>query len=140
MKRDENCIFCKIVAGDIPCEKLHEDEASIAFMDIGPVAKGHCLLICKDHYEALDDMPAEAAGDVLKNLPKLVSAVKKATGCDGVNVLQNNGRIAGQLVGHVHFHIIPRYEATEGFRFNWPAQSGDKQELHELAEKIKNEM
>jgi histidine triad (HIT) family protein len=115
------CIFCKIVAGAIPSSKVHEDAVCLAIMDIGPLAEGHVLLIPKSHAETIDQLDAKEAGEMLKNLPRLVTAVRNATGCQGVNVLQNNGRAAHQLVPHVHFHIIPR-NAGDEFHFNWPAK------------------
>lgn len=120
MSRDSDCIFCKIVAGEIPCAKVLEDEAVIAFMDIGPLAEGHALLIPKAHHVTLDEVPAELSAKLGRHLPNLVRAVKAATGCEGANVLQNNGRVASQFVPHVHFHVIPRKSGDE-FHFNWPA-------------------
>jgi len=134
-----DCIFCKIVAGQIPAAKVFEDEACIAFMDIGPVADGHVLLIPKTHAETVDDMTGEDASAVLGNLPALVRAVRAATGCEGVNVLQNNGRAAGQAVFHVHFHIIPR-TASGRFHFNWPADEYPPGRMDELADAIRNAM
>jgi len=131
-QRDPDCIFCKIVAGEIPATKVLEDDQVLAFMDIGPVAQGHVLLIPKHHYERIDEMPAAKAGDLLRRLPAIVAAAVHATGAAGVNVLQNNGRIAGQLVPHVHFHIIPRLPDGE-FRFNWPAGEYPEGRLSELA-------
>lgn len=120
MASDPNCIFCRIVAGQIPAQKVYEDSACLAFLDVGPLAEGHVLLIPKDHAETLGDLSAEQAAAMLRNLPALVRAVTKATGCAGVNVLQNNGKAAHQLVMHAHFHIIPRKEG-DAFHFNWPA-------------------
>jgi histidine triad (HIT) family protein len=132
------CIFCKIVQGQIPATKVLEDDHSIAFLDIGPLAKGHILLIPKAHAETMDDLSALQAGQMMANLPALVKAVQAATGCEGVNVLQNNGKVAHQEVMHVHVHVIPR-TSGDSFRFNWPAMrdaySGS--EVQELAEKIK---
>ena len=122
MASDPDCIFCRIVAGDIPCAQLLADETAIAFLDIGPLARGHVLLIPREHYVTLDAMPADAAARLLGHLPALASAVRKATGCEGYNVLQSNGPVAHQVVPHVHFHIIPRDPGDE-FHFNWPAGS-----------------
>ncbi|MBS3734548.1 MAG: HIT family protein [Phycisphaerae bacterium] len=133
------CIFCRIAAGEIPAERLVADEASLAFMDIGPLAEGHVLLVPREHYETLDDMPAETAGAMLRHLPALVRAVQTATGCQGVNVLQNNGRVAHQVVPHVHFHVIPRDEG-DAFAFNWPAGSYAEGRMAELAEQIRSHM
>ena len=137
--KDKDCIFCKIAAGEIPCSKILEDDSAIAFLDIGPLAKGHTLLIPKDHYVTVDEMPPELAGAVLKHLPTLVKAVKSATNCDGVNILQNNGRVAHQVIPHVHFHIIPR-RAGDEFHFNWPAGSYSEGEIEQLAQKIRENL
>ncbi|HUS92142.1 MAG TPA: HIT family protein, partial [Phycisphaerae bacterium] len=118
--RDADCIFCKILDGAIPATKILQDDACLAFLDIGPLAEGHVLLVSSDHVETLDQLTEDQATAMLKHLPALVKAVRAATGCAGVNVLQNNGRVASQLVMHVHFHIIPRNEG-DAFRFNWPA-------------------
>ena len=136
MKTDSDCIFCKIVAGDIPVCKVLEDDAAVGFMDIGPVAEGHALLIPKEHYETIGDIPEDVAAAVLRRLPQLVAAVKTVTGCQGVNVLQNNGAIAGQLVPHVHFHVIPRTPGDE-FHFNWPVSKYPEGVMEELGNKIR---
>ena len=139
MEKDNDCIFCKIVAGEIPCCKIHEDETSLAFMDIGPLADGHVLLIPKAHAVTIDQLESENAGAMLSNLSALVRAVQAATGCEGVNVLQNNGRVANQLVGHVHFHIIPRNPGDE-FHFNWPAGSYPEGKMEQLAVSIREHL
>lgn len=136
MKKDDNCVFCKIIAGEIPCVKVYQDDNSLAFMDIGPVSQGHVLLICKEHFLTLDEMPAETAAKTCSVLPMIVGAVKTATGCSGVNVLQNNGPVAGQAVPHVHFHIIPRYGVAGEFRFDWPAGKYETGKMQALADKI----
>ena len=130
-----DCIFCKIAAGDIPAIKVREDDASLAFMDVGPLAEGHVLLIPKTHAETLDDLSADQAAALGRHLPALVGAVKFATGCEGVNVLQNNGRVAHQVVPHVHFHIIPR-NSGDKFSFNWPAGKYPPGRAEQLAEAI----
>jgi histidine triad (HIT) family protein len=139
MEQDPNCIFCKIAAGQIPCAKVLEDEAALAFMDIGPLAEGHVLLIPKGHYQTLDRMPPEAAAAMLKHLPALAKAVQTATGCQGLNVLQNNGRVAHQVVMHVHFHLIPRNPGDE-FHFNWPAGKYPPGRAEELARLIRQNL
>ena len=139
-------IFGKIVAGDVPCYRLHEDEHTLAFLDVGPVSRGHCLLIPKRAFVELDEVPAEVGAALGRVLPRLVAAVKQATGCDGVNVLQNNGRAAGQAVMHVHFHLIPRYAggtdpaAGGGFRFDWPAGTLEAGDAERLAGQIRAAM
>jgi len=132
-----DCIFCKIAAGEIPATKIIENDVSIAFMDIGPLAEGHVLLIPKAHAQTLDEIPPQQAGKMLESLPALVKAVQTATGCQGVNVLQNNGRAAHQEVMHVHFHVIPRNEG-DAFKFNWPAGAYPPGRMEQLAEAIRN--
>lgn len=134
-----DCIFCKIVAGQIPAIKVFEDDACLAFLDIGPLAEGHVLLIPKSHVQTLDGLSADQAGAMLRHLPALVKAVQQATGCQGVNVLQNNGRVAHQVVPHVHFHIIPR-NSGDAFHFNWPAGSYPPGEAEELAKAMRGKL
>jgi len=136
MTSDAECIFCRIVAGGVPCAQLLADETAVAFLDIGPLARGHVLLIPREHYRTLDEMPADAAGAMLRHLPALAAAVRKATGCEGYNVLQNNGAVAHQVVEHVHFHIIPRDPGDE-FHFNWPAGGYAPGEIDRIAEAIR---
>ncbi len=129
---DPDCIFCKIVAGDIPSLSVHEDEHSFSFLDIKPLADAHVLLIPRRHFERIDQMTPEAVGQVTRHLPRLAAAVVAAAGAEGYNVLQNNGAVAGQAVGHVHFHIIPRV-AGDGLGYRWNAgqyASGRDQEVH----------
>jgi histidine triad (HIT) family protein len=135
----ENCIFCKIAAGLIPSAKVLEDSAAFAFMDIGPLAQGHVLLIPKAHFVTVDQMPDDLAGQLLRHLPRLVKAVQTATSCQGVNVLQNNGAAAHQEVQHVHFHIIPR-NSGDAFRFNWPAGTYPPGRAEELAQSIRKNL
>ena len=137
--KDENCIFCKIAAGDIPSAKVYEDDLCLAFMDVGPLCEGHVLLIPKDHHQTLDTMDSDEAGRMLSKLPSLVGAVQAVTGCEGVNVLQNNGKVAGQVVMHVHFHIIPR-NGGDAFDFNWPAGSYPDGRAAELAMEIASKL
>jgi histidine triad (HIT) family protein len=134
-----DCIFCRIAAGEIPCTKVFEDASCVAFLDIGPLAEGHLLLIPKTHAATIDELPAEQAGAMLRNLPALVKAVRAATGCEGVNVLQNNGRVAHQVVMHVHFHVIPR-KAGDEFHFNWPTRKYPPGRGEELAACIRKHL
>ncbi|MEM6332899.1 MAG: HIT family protein [Planctomycetota bacterium] len=122
---DPDCIFCKIVAGTIPCRKLLETERSLAFLDIGPLSHGHTLLIPKAHYVTLDQVDPETAADLGRQLPRLCKAVTKATDTPHYNILQNNGAPAGQAVMHVHFHIIPKHPDGSGLPLDWPATTLD---------------
>ncbi|NQU75413.1 MAG: HIT family protein [Planctomycetes bacterium] len=134
---DPNCVFCKIVAGELSSAKVLETDEALAIMDVGPLAPGHVLLIPKRHVAKLDDMTTSQAGAVLRHLPAIGKAVRHATGCSGYNVLQNNGRVAHQEVMHVHFHIIPR-NPDDAFHFNWPVGKYAAGELDAMQEKIRS--
>ena len=115
-------IFSKIIAGEIPCHKIYEDEQVLAFLDVGPLSDGHTLVIPKEPAATLDELSDEAAAAIGRVLPKLCRAVKKATGCADYNILQNNGAAAHQAVVHVHFHIIPKPDDGAGLGIRWPAK------------------
>lgn len=138
-RRDAHCIFCKIIAGQIPCHKLYEDDRVLAFLDIGPLSSGHCLIIPKEHYITIDQMPADLASACATILPQLSKAIITATGATGWNVLQNNGAIAGQEVGHVHFHIIPR-AGGDGLGYRWLAGTLDGDIAKRLVTAITSEL
>ena len=108
--RDENCIFCKIAEGVIPSATIYEDEDFRVILDIEPASKGHALILPKEHYANLYELPEELASKALVVAKKVVTAMTEVLGCDGYNVLQNNGEAAGQTVFHFHMHLIPRYE------------------------------
>lgn len=115
-----DCIFCKIVAGEIPCCRVYEDDSALAFMDIGPIQPGHMLLIPKAHHERVTDLPEELAAHLGSLMPRLARAVVAAADADGFNIHQTNGACSGQVVPHVHFHIIPRHN-DDGYSFHWRA-------------------
>jgi histidine triad (HIT) family protein len=131
-----DCIFCKIAAGQIPAAKIYEDEVVFAFLDIGPVSDGHTLVIPKQHFENLHGCPAELLGSISSRLGKIAKAVSKAMNSDGYNVLCNNGRAAGQLVGHLHFHIIPRTTGDRVFD-HWPSFKYPTGKIEQIAAEIK---
>jgi len=133
--KDPDCIFCKILAGDIPCAKVFESDTCLAFLDIAPVNAGHTLVLTKGHYPTLMDIPAELGSDLTAALSQVGKAVMEATGADGLNLIQNNYEAAGQLVHHAHFHLIPRH-SDDGLKL-WP-QSGyeNPEEMSRLAETI----
>ncbi|MCC6578971.1 MAG: HIT family protein [Phycisphaeraceae bacterium] len=120
VQTDPNCIFCRIVAGTIPCHKVYEDDHVLAFLDIGPLSRGHTLVIPKGHWATLEQVSDEAGAAIGRVLPRLARAVLNATGAKEWNLLQNNGRAAHQVVDHVHFHIIPKIGDT-GLGLDWPA-------------------
>lgn len=134
-----DCIFCKIAAGQIPCEKVYEDENVLAFLDIGPLSEGHTLVIPRQHYTKIHECPAQVLAQVGSVLPKVVGAVFGVIDSDGYNVLCNNGRAAGQLVEHLHFHIIPR-KAGDGVFTQWPAKKYPPGKIEKLGEKIRTKL
>jgi histidine triad (HIT) family protein len=129
------CIFCKIIAGQIPATKIYEDDKVFAFLDIGPLSDGHTLVVPKQHYQKVHECPPEVLSDIGARLGKIAAAVSSAMNSDGYNVLCNNGRAAGQLVEHVHFHIIPRMAGDNVFN-RWPAHKYPEGRIEKLAEKI----
>jgi histidine triad (HIT) family protein len=110
-----NCIFCKIIAGDVPGQRVYEDEATVAFLDAAPTNPGHTLLVPKMHYQDFLATPSEVVGALARALPRVARAVRAGSGAAGLNVGINNGAAAGQVVFHTHVHIIPRF-ADDGYR------------------------
>ncbi len=137
MIMEKGCLFCKIIAGEIPSAKIYEDEHSFAFLDINPVNPGHSLLVPKKHFTSLYETPDETLKELSPLVKKLAIAVKKAVSADGVNIGMNNDPAAGQIIFHAHFHVIPRFAADghKHWRGKRPYKDG---EMDEVAEKIKN--
>ena len=111
--RDDNCIFCKIANGEIPSTTVYEDDDFRVILDLSPASKGHALILPKEHYANLYELPDEAASKVLIVAKNVVAKMTKALGCDGYNLVQNNGEVAGQTVFHFHMHLIPRYKEDQ---------------------------
>ena len=135
----KGCIFCKIVAGQIPAAAVYEDQAVLAFLDVGPVSDGHTLVIPKAHYATVDQCPPEVLAGVAERIGRIAKAVVMATHCDGYNVLCNNGRVAGQLVPHVHFHVIPRVQG-DGVFDHWPSGKYPEGKMEVLASAIRKNL
>ncbi len=125
-------IFDRIVSGEVPCYRLYEDEHVLAFLDVGPLADGHTLVIPKERVASLHELSEDAAAAVGRVLPRLCRAVVAATGVADYNVLQNNGAAAHQAVFHVHFHIIPKPTADGGLGIRWPAGRLDPERAEHL--------
>ncbi len=129
-----DCIFCKIIAGEIPAARIYEDDETVAFLDIHPSAKGHTLIVPKSHVkDLLEAGPSEIAA-VLKTAQRIAPAILKATNSEGFNIAMNNGAAAGQVVFHWHTHLIPR-TTGDGLKF-WPEKSYVDGEAEELGKKI----
>lgn len=136
----EECIFCKIVKGEIPSTKLYEDENVLGFLDIAPAAKGHALVIPKKHYATLLDMPHEELKNVAEAVQKIAAATMVALpGVEGFNVLQSNNEVAGQVISHVHFHIIPRHKEDK-INFAWEHGKAEAEELKKYAALVKKKI
>jgi histidine triad (HIT) family protein len=127
-------IFGKILRGEIPCHRIYEDDHVLAFLDVGPLSRGHTLVIPKQAVATLDQLSDDAAAAIGRVLPRISRAVLAATGATAFNVLQNNGTLAHQAVHHVHFHIIPKLEDGSGLGIDWPA--GKLENGAELARSI----
>lgn len=133
--RDDNCIFCKIANGDISSKTLYEDEQFRVILDLGPATKGHALILPKNHYANIYELPEDVAGDVMKLAKKMATTMTDKLGADGFNLVQNNGEIAGQTVFHYHLHLIPRYK-EDGQKIGWNPQSPTQEDLEAIKEQI----
>jgi len=132
----DDCIFCKIIEGKIPCAKVYDQGGIFAFLDIAPVNKGHALVVPKAHHETLFDLPPDIGRELLSALKLVGAAVMQATGAAGLNVGMNNFEVAGQLVHHAHFHLIPRHEG-DGLRL-WTQHAYESgEEMQKLAQAVK---
>jgi histidine triad (HIT) family protein len=129
-------IFTKIIAGEIPCFRVYEDDKVFAFLDISPLSRGHTLVIPKEPAETIDQLSEESAAALGRVLPRISRAILRATGATAFNILQNNGVTAHQAVMHVHFHIIPKYGDGSGLGIQWPSRSLSADEGQQLATAI----
>ena len=129
--KDDNCIFCKLANGEIPTATLYEDDDFRVILDAGPAAKGHALILPKEHYANLYELDDEVAAKVLPLAKKMITKLTDILGCDGYNLVQNNGEAAGQTVFHFHLHMIPRYK-DDGVGLTW--------KRGELTEEDKNDI
>ena len=136
---ESTCVFCRIIKGELPAYKLYEDKDSLVILDINPVAKGHCLIIPTQHCPSLMDADPGLIARLIHRICHIMPALLKATNTEGFNLFQNNGHCAGQLIPHLHFHIIPRAPG-DNVRFNWSPQPADKSELEKLTGRIKQQL
>lgn len=137
-----DCLFCKIIDGQIPSTKVYEDEHVYAFMDIMPLTKGHTLLIPKTHCKDLFEMPEDVAANLYKAAPKVAKAIKAAFNPVGMNTINNNGAEAGQTVFHYHLHLVPRYDETDGLKVQWNGRQDEfpLEKISDIAEAIKSNL
>ena len=130
----EECLFCKIVKGELPSSKIYEDEDTLAFLDLFPVNKGHSLVIPKEHYENIFDVPEESLSKISSVMKNVADAVKKGVNADGISIAQSNGKDAGQVISHIHFHVMPRFK-DDGLKL-WPQGKYEEGEMDKFKEDI----
>ena len=130
----EECLFCKIVKGELPSSKIYEDEDTLAFLDLFPVNKGHSLVISKEHYENIFDVPEESLSKISSVMKNVADAVKKGVNADGISIAQSNGKDAGQVIPHIHFHVMPRFK-DDGLKL-WPQGKYEEGEMDKFKEDI----
>ena len=136
MKQD-NCIFCKIAAGEIPSKTIYEDEKFRVILDINPATKGHALIIVKEHYENIYELPEDTAAAAMVLAKRLAKHMTEILKCDGFNIIQNNGKTAGQTVFHFHVHLIPRYEGDGNQeKMSWNHLELSQEELDDICQKL----
>lgn len=135
----DDCIFCKIANGIIPSHTLYEDDDFRVIFDLGPATKGHALILPKNHFDNIFELENETASKVFVLAKKMATAMSAAFECDGFNVLQNNGEVAGQSVFHFHIHLIPRYKNDKAIRFWTPGETTDEK-LAELEKQVKENL
>ena len=135
MMRKEDCIFCRIASGEIPSYTLHEDEHFRVILDLGPAARGHGLILPKEHAETLYDLSEETFGEAFVLARRMAVRIKEKLDCDGLNLVQNNGAAAGQTVPHFHIHVIPRYK-DDGQKINWIPGEPSQEELEAVKRQI----
>jgi len=132
-----DCIFCKIINGEIPAVKVLDEELVVAFMDINPSSKGHMLVVPKNHAENIFEIPEGDLAALIKAVKKCAKAVKEALNAEGITILQLNGKASDQIVPHLHIHVIPRWENDGLSVSTWEMEPGDMEEIQEIALKVK---
>lgn len=136
---DKDCIFCKIANGEIPSATIYENSDFRVILDVAPANRGHALIIPKEHFKDIFDIDAVTAGKLFSLATEVARAMKSVLHCDGLNIVQNNGLIAGQTVFHFHLHLIPRYEG-DGIKLTWEQHESNSADLQELAREIRKKI
>jgi histidine triad (HIT) family protein len=140
MRVNEDCIFCKIVAGKIPCTKVYEDERALAFMDVSPLNEGHLLVVPKEHFGDIVEIDPGLYGHLYALVCKMAKAVQASVGPEGMNVMQLNGKAGNQVVPHLHIHLVPRWTGDGLTICAWDPVAGRKEEIVAVAQQIKNKI
>ncbi|MFX1237277.1 MAG: HIT domain-containing protein [Promethearchaeota archaeon] len=137
MMKDDNCIFCKIVNNELPSKKVYEDQKFLAFLDIFPILEGHTIVIPKEHYMNIEDIEGTILSDLFILVKKISTHIHKSLKLEGYNILQNNFKAAGQVIDHIHIHIIPRKENDDRFKIKIPRTQAKDQDLNNVLKLIK---
>ena len=137
--KDPNCVFCKLVAKQIPATIVHEDDDTLAFMDIGQVNPGHVLVAAKTHAENVYALDDQTAGAVFRTVARVARAIRQAFAPPGLSVYQANGKPAGQTVLHLHVHLVPRHDG-DGMALTWPVKNPPRAELEDYAKRIREKL
>lgn len=136
--KDKDCIFCKLASGEIPTNSIYEDDMFRVILDAAPASKGHALIIPKEHYRNIYEIDEEAAGEAMKLAKKMAAHMTEKLNCDGFNLLQNNGEVAGQTVFHFHLHLIPRYKGMKNDDIlMWEHETFTEDEMKEICSSLK---
>ena len=136
--RDDTCIFCKLANGVFPTNSIYEDDDFNVILDASPATKGHALILPKEHYANIYEMDEELLGKAAKLAKKIITHEKEVLGCDGYNIVQNNGEVAGQTVFHFHMHLIPRYGKDENKKIiEWDQNEFSEEEMKSICEAMK---
>ncbi|MCX6815760.1 MAG: HIT family protein [Candidatus Aenigmarchaeota archaeon] len=135
---EHDCLFCKIARNEVPSFKVYEDEKVVAILDINPASSGHTLIMPKKHYLNLHDIPENTLSDCMTVVKKMTDRTRNKLNAVGVNIMQNNGRQAGQVIDHIHFHVIPRYE-NDGIMMRFPRVQLSNEEMKKIQDKLKEE-
>ena len=136
--KDKFCIFCKLASGEIPTNTIYEDDMFRVILDAAPASKGHALIIPKEHYENIYEIDENVAGEAMKLAKKMAAHMTEKLNCDGFNLLQNNGEVAGQTVFHFHLHLIPRYkEMKNDDILRWSHETFTEEEIKEICTSLK---
>ncbi|MBY8981532.1 MAG: HIT family protein [Candidatus Lokiarchaeota archaeon] len=134
----EECIFCKIIRKEIPSKIIFEDDKNLAFLDINPISEGHSLIILKNHYETLENIPDKDLINLFQVVRDIAKKIFEKLNIDGYHILQNNYKAAGQEVNHFHIHIIPRKEGDNKIKLNLPERGASEESLNNILEKLKS--
>lgn len=138
--KDENCIFCKIISGEIPSNMIYEDSQFKVILDASPAAKGHALILPKEHCADIYEINGDLAADAMRLVKKMALHMTAVLGCDGFNIVQNNGEVAGQTIFHFHMHLIPRYKDMKNDDLLiWNHENYTQEEMKDICEKLKIE-